>query len=92
MVRGRVQIEFLDGSYKDFPVNVKTSGEEFIKHVNGELNLLETDYFGISYRDGEDNLRWVDPMKTFKEQQIKIDSRQQLRFGVKGKVQLWNRI
>ena len=77
------KVEFLDGSYKDFPATVKTSGDEFLKNVHQELNLLETDYFGISFRDSEDNLCWIDPAKSFKEQGIKIESRQQLRFGVK---------
>ena len=77
------QVEFLDGSYKDFAATVKTSGEDFLKTVAHELNLLETDYFGISFRDGEDNLCWIDSAKSFKDQGIKIDARQQLRFGVK---------
>ena len=79
----RCVVELLDGSYKEFPASAKTSGESFLKLVTSELNLIESDYFGVSFRDSEDNVCWIDPMKTFKEQQLKLDNRQQLRFGVK---------
>ena len=83
MVKSGVQVEFLDGSYKDFPATAKTNGEDFLRIVNAELDILETDYFGISFTDSEGNLRWIDPSKNFKDQGIKLESRQQLRFGVK---------
>ena len=40
MVRGKVQVELLDGNYKEFPVTPKTSGETFFKQGTAIIIII----------------------------------------------------
>uniref|UniRef100_A0A8C7LA55 FERM domain-containing protein n=1 Tax=Oncorhynchus kisutch TaxID=8019 RepID=A0A8C7LA55_ONCKI len=43
-------------------------GQLLFAKVCDHLNLLETDYFGITYRDVENQKNWLDPNKELKKQ------------------------
>ncbi|XP_037538306.1 band 4.1-like protein 3b [Nematolebias whitei] len=62
------KVTLLDGS--DFTVNVekRAKGQVFFDKVCDHLNLLEKDYFGITYRDVENQKNWLDPTKEMKKQ------------------------
>ncbi|XP_050541075.1 protein 4.1 homolog isoform X2 [Daktulosphaira vitifoliae] len=53
-------ILLLDGSYMDIEVNRKVKGEELIEIVCDQLNLLEKDYFGLSYENRRDPHNWLE--------------------------------
>uniref|UniRef100_A0A087XC40 Erythrocyte membrane protein band 4.1 like 3 n=1 Tax=Poecilia formosa TaxID=48698 RepID=A0A087XC40_POEFO len=62
------KIALLDGS--DYSVNVekRAKGQVLFDKVCEHLNLLEKDYFGITYRDVESQKNWLDPSKELKKQ------------------------
>ncbi|KAM3605098.1 uncharacterized protein V6R79_020647 [Siganus canaliculatus] len=62
------KVTLLDGS--DYTVNVekRAKGQELFDKVCEHLNLLEKDYFGITYRDVENQKNWLDPTKELKKQ------------------------
>ncbi|XP_073346598.1 band 4.1-like protein 3b [Pagrus major] len=62
------KITLLDGS--DFSLNVekRAKGQMLFDKVCEHLNLLEKDYFGITYRDVENQKNWLDPSKELKKQ------------------------
>ncbi|XP_047224393.1 band 4.1-like protein 3b isoform X12 [Girardinichthys multiradiatus] len=62
------KIALLDGS--DYTVNVEKRGKGHVlfDKVCEHLNLLEKDYFGITYRDVENQKNWLDPSKELKKQ------------------------
>uniref|UniRef100_A0A3P9P1K0 Erythrocyte membrane protein band 4.1 like 3 n=1 Tax=Poecilia reticulata TaxID=8081 RepID=A0A3P9P1K0_POERE len=62
------KIALLDGS--DYSVNVekRAKGQVLFDKVCEHLNLLEKDYFGITYRDIESQKNWLDPSKELKKQ------------------------
>ena len=75
MKTSQIQVEYLDGKIKSFPVAQKTYGEDLLGRVFQDLELLENDYFGLKFKDPEDNLCWIDPGKTLGEQKVAIHSR-----------------
>ncbi|XP_035994371.1 band 4.1-like protein 3b isoform X4 [Fundulus heteroclitus] len=62
------KIALLDGT--DYTVNVekRAKGHVLFDKVCDHLNLLEKDYFGITYRDVENQKNWLDPTKELKKQ------------------------
>ncbi|XP_055359595.1 band 4.1-like protein 3b isoform X13 [Betta splendens] len=62
------KVTLLDGS--DYTVNVekRAKGQVLFDKVCEHLNLLEKDYFGITYRDVENQKNWLDPSKDLKKQ------------------------
>uniref|UniRef100_A0A8C7L2U2 FERM domain-containing protein n=1 Tax=Oncorhynchus kisutch TaxID=8019 RepID=A0A8C7L2U2_ONCKI len=46
----------------------RARGQLLFAKVCDHLNLLETDYFGITYRDVENQKNWLDPNKELKKQ------------------------
>lgn len=62
------KVTLLDGS--DFTLNVekRAKGQFLFDKVCDHLNLLEKDYFGITYRDVENQKNWLDPSKELKKQ------------------------
>uniref|UniRef100_A0A673ZHT3 FERM domain-containing protein n=1 Tax=Salmo trutta TaxID=8032 RepID=A0A673ZHT3_SALTR len=49
-------------------VDKRARGQLLFAKVCDHLNLLETDYFGITYRDVENQKNWLDPNKELKKQ------------------------
>ncbi|XP_071232962.1 band 4.1-like protein 3 isoform X18 [Salvelinus alpinus] len=62
------KITLLDGSDYTMTVDKRTRGQLLFAKVCDHLNLLETDYFGITYRDVENQKNWLDPNKELKKQ------------------------
>ncbi|TSP09125.1 Band 4.1-like protein 3 [Bagarius yarrelli] len=46
----------------------KSKGQVLFDKVCDHLNLMEKDYFGLTYRDAEHQKNWVDPAKELKKQ------------------------
>ncbi|XP_068693906.1 band 4.1-like protein 4 [Montipora capricornis] len=53
----------LDESEHPVEIRRTTKGDEVLEKVFKHLNLLERDYFGLRYIDGDSQSRWLDPMK-----------------------------
>jgi len=62
------KITLLDGSDYTLNVEKRARGHELFDKVCDHLNLLEKDYFGITYRDVENQKNWLDPSKELKKQ------------------------
>ncbi|KAI4872492.1 hypothetical protein NFI96_025653 [Prochilodus magdalenae] len=63
------RITLLDGS--DYTCTVeqkKAKGQVLFDKVCDHLNLLEKDYFGLTYRDAENQKNWLDSAKELKKQ------------------------
>ncbi|XP_065115023.1 band 4.1-like protein 3a isoform X3 [Paramisgurnus dabryanus] len=62
------KITLLDGSDYTCVVEKRDKGQVLFEKVCEHLNLLEKDYFGITYRDVENQKNWLDPAKDMKKQ------------------------
>ncbi|XP_042177580.1 band 4.1-like protein 2 isoform X4 [Oncorhynchus tshawytscha] len=58
----------LDGSQFPCEVEKRAKGQYLFFKVCEALNLLEKDYFGLSYKDNADQTCWLDPTKEIKRQ------------------------
>ncbi|CAH0390949.1 unnamed protein product [Bemisia tabaci] len=54
------KIVLLDGSIYETNVDRKAKGEELFEEVCDSLDLLERDYFGLSYEDRHDPHNWLE--------------------------------
>lgn len=55
-----VEVILLDGSPLQVDISSKASGSELIDAVAANINLLEKDYFGMTFYDKKDQMRvWV---------------------------------
>lgn len=62
------KVTLLDGSDYTFNVEKRAKGQVLFDKVCEHLNLLEKDYFGITYRDVDNQKNWLDPSKELKKQ------------------------
>uniref|UniRef100_A0A3B4D4J3 FERM domain-containing protein n=1 Tax=Pygocentrus nattereri TaxID=42514 RepID=A0A3B4D4J3_PYGNA len=62
------RITLLDGSDYTCTVEKKAKGQVLFDKVCDHLNLLEKDYFGLTYRDAENQKNWLDSAKELKKQ------------------------
>ncbi|XP_055084690.1 band 4.1-like protein 3b isoform X3 [Periophthalmus magnuspinnatus] len=62
------KVTLLDGSEYTVNVEKRAKGQVLFDKVCDHLNLLEKDYFGITYRDVENQKNWLDPCKELKKQ------------------------
>ncbi|XP_049603346.1 band 4.1-like protein 3b isoform X3 [Syngnathus scovelli] len=62
------KVTLLDGSDYTLTVEKRVKGQVLFDKVCDHLNLLEKDYFGITYRDVEQQKNWLDPTKDLKKQ------------------------
>ncbi|XP_039998656.1 band 4.1-like protein 3 isoform X3 [Xiphias gladius] len=62
------KVTLLDGSDYTLSVEKRSKGQVLFDKVCDHLNLLERDYFGITYRDVENQKNWLDPSKELKKQ------------------------
>ncbi|XP_077991834.1 protein 4.1-like isoform X3 [Glandiceps talaboti] len=62
------RILLLDGSEINVEVEKKGKGQSLFEEISKNLNLVEKDYFGITYRDAADQKYWLDPVKDIKKQ------------------------
>eukprot|EP00092_Neocalanus_flemingeri_P004431 GFUD01004766.1.p1 GENE.GFUD01004766.1~~GFUD01004766.1.p1 ORF type:complete len:1020 (-),score=189.29 GFUD01004766.1:493-3552(-) len=78
-----IRVLMLDDSITLFQVQAKASGKMLFDQVCKQLNLLETDYFGLEYSDNRGSTYWLDRDKAM-NQQIGLSSGEPLlRFTVK---------
>ncbi|XP_058878498.1 band 4.1-like protein 3 isoform X22 [Acipenser ruthenus] len=62
------KVTLLDGSDYSCVVEKRSKGQVLFEKVCDQLNLLEKDYFGITFRDSENQKNWLDPAKEIKKQ------------------------
>ncbi|XP_032991566.1 band 4.1-like protein 3 isoform X10 [Rhinolophus ferrumequinum] len=62
------KVILLDGSEYTCDVEKRSRGQVLFDKVCEHLNLLEKDYFGLTYRDAETQKNWLDPAKEIKKQ------------------------
>ncbi|XP_041103759.1 protein 4.1-like isoform X8 [Polyodon spathula] len=62
------KVTLLDGSDYSCVVEKRSKGQVLFDKVCDQLNLLEKDYFGITFRDSENQKNWLDPAKEIKKQ------------------------
>uniref|UniRef100_A0A3B3UY32 Protein 4.1-like n=1 Tax=Poecilia latipinna TaxID=48699 RepID=A0A3B3UY32_9TELE len=74
-------VTLLDGTDFTCEVEKRAKGQYLFFKVCEHLNLLEKDYFGLTYKDNHDEKCWLDPTKEIKRQ-IRSNN-WQFAFGVK---------
>ncbi|XP_043082963.1 band 4.1-like protein 3 [Puntigrus tetrazona] len=62
------KVTLLDGSDYTCVVEKRDKGQVLFDKVCEHLNLLERDYFGVTFRDVENQKNWLDPAKDMKKQ------------------------
>ncbi|XP_042347706.1 band 4.1-like protein 1 isoform X2 [Plectropomus leopardus] len=68
-----VKVTLLDGSDYEAGVEKFAKGQTLLDMVCGHLNLLERDYFGLTFQDTDNAKHWLDPSKEIKKQ-IRVGS------------------
>ncbi|XP_066989503.1 band 4.1-like protein 3 isoform X3 [Macrobrachium rosenbergii] len=66
MVLARVKL--LDGTESEVAVEKKAKGEDLLSGVAEQINLLEKDYFGLSFIDHNNAKTWLAPEKRISKQ------------------------
>ncbi|XP_059212002.1 band 4.1-like protein 2 isoform X6 [Centropristis striata] len=61
-------VTLLDGSDFTCEVEKRAKGQYLFFKVCEHLNLMEKDYFGLSYKDSHEQMCWLDPTKEIKRQ------------------------
>ncbi|XP_060920548.1 protein 4.1-like isoform X7 [Labrus mixtus] len=64
----QTKVTLLDGSLFTCIIEKRARGQQLIDRVCEHINLLERDYFCLSFRDADNNKNWLDPMKEMKKQ------------------------
>ncbi|XP_068437420.1 protein 4.1-like isoform X2 [Clinocottus analis] len=64
----QARVSLLDGSIFTCTVEKRARGVQLLDKVCEHVNLLERDYFSLSFRDMDDNKNWLDPGKEMKKQ------------------------
>ncbi|XP_070784371.1 band 4.1-like protein 3a [Enoplosus armatus] len=64
----QTKVTLLDGSLFTCTVEKRTRGLHLFEKVCEHVNLLERDYFALSFRDADNNKNWLDPSKEMKKQ------------------------
>ncbi|XP_076744022.1 band 4.1-like protein 3 isoform X4 [Maylandia zebra] len=64
----QARVTLLDGSMFTCTVEKRARGLQLFEKVCEHINLLERDYFALSFRDADNNKNWLDPGKEMKKQ------------------------
>nr|DBA27762.1 TPA: hypothetical protein GDO54_008223 [Pyxicephalus adspersus] len=62
------RVTLLDSSHYECEVEKHSRGQVLFDTVCGHLNLLEKDYFGLTFCDSDSQKNWLDPSKEIKKQ------------------------
>ncbi|XP_053309852.1 band 4.1-like protein 1 isoform X2 [Spea bombifrons] len=62
------KVTLLDSSFYECEVEKHARGQVLFDTVCGHLNLLEKDYFGLTFCDSDSQKNWLDPSKEIKKQ------------------------
>ncbi|XP_031700925.1 band 4.1-like protein 1 isoform X9 [Anarrhichthys ocellatus] len=63
-----VKVTLLDGTDYEAGVEKFARGQTLLDMVCGHLNLLERDYFGLTFQDTDNAKHWLDPSKEIRKQ------------------------
>ncbi|XP_061661351.1 protein 4.1-like isoform X3 [Syngnathoides biaculeatus] len=64
----QTKVTLLDGSVFSCTMEKRARGLQLLDKVCEHINLLERDYFALSFRDADNNKNWLDPGKEMKKQ------------------------
>ncbi|XP_062236015.1 band 4.1-like protein 3 isoform X6 [Platichthys flesus] len=64
----QAKVTLLDGSLFTCTVEKRSRGFHLFEKICEHVNLLERDYFCLSFRDTDNNKNWLDPAKEMKKQ------------------------
>ncbi|XP_047423794.1 protein 4.1-like isoform X3 [Mugil cephalus] len=64
----QTRVTLLDGSLFTCTIEKRARGLQLFEKVCEHMNLLERDYFALSFRDADNNKNWLDPAKEMKKQ------------------------
>uniref|UniRef100_A0A1A7YUN7 Erythrocyte membrane protein band 4.1-like 1 n=1 Tax=Iconisemion striatum TaxID=60296 RepID=A0A1A7YUN7_9TELE len=64
----QTRVTLLDGSMFTCNVEKRARGLQLLEKVYEHVNLLEKDYFALSFIDADNNKNWLDPAKEIKKQ------------------------
>ncbi|XP_061614345.1 protein 4.1-like isoform X3 [Phyllopteryx taeniolatus] len=64
----QTKVTLLDGSVFSCTMEKRARGLQLLDKVCEHVNLLERDYFALSFRDADNNKNWLDPGKEMKKQ------------------------
>ncbi|KAG1650733.1 Band 4.1-like protein 3 [Nymphon striatum] len=64
----RCRVRLLDGTELETDIDKKARGYDLLETVCSHVNLLEKDYFGITFRDSHDSKNWLDMNKRIGKQ------------------------
>ncbi|XP_069033652.1 band 4.1-like protein 3 isoform X8 [Embiotoca jacksoni] len=64
----QTRVTLLDGSLFSCTMEKRSRGLPLFDKVCEHVNLLERDYFALSFRDTDNNKNWLDPAKDMKKQ------------------------
>ncbi|XP_061522041.1 protein 4.1-like isoform X5 [Phycodurus eques] len=64
----QTKVTLLDGSVFSCTMEKRARGLQLLDKVCEHVNLLEQDYFALSFRDADNNKNWLDPGKEMKKQ------------------------
>jgi len=78
----RCKIALLDGTDLTIDVEKNALGQQLVKKVLMNLDLVEKDYFGLQFMDTKQVPHWLDPTKKVRNQ-VKIGPPYTLHFRVK---------
>ncbi|XP_048386440.1 band 4.1-like protein 2 isoform X8 [Stegostoma tigrinum] len=62
------KVLMLDGSESSYEIEKRAKGQVLFDKVCEQINLLERDYFGLTFQDAADEKNWLDPAKDIKKQ------------------------
>ncbi|KAM3860329.1 band 4.1-like protein 3a [Diretmus argenteus] len=62
------KVTLLDGSLYTCTIEKRARGLQLFENVCDHINLLERDYFALSFRDSDNQKNWLDPSKDMKKQ------------------------
>ncbi|XP_055491599.1 band 4.1-like protein 3 isoform X7 [Leucoraja erinacea] len=62
------KVFMLDGSEFTYEIEKHAKGQIMLDKVCEQINLLEKDYFGLTFRDATGEKNWLDPAKEIKKQ------------------------
>ncbi|XP_011674314.1 protein 4.1 isoform X2 [Strongylocentrotus purpuratus] len=64
----KVTIVLLDETEFYCDIEKRAKGESLVDLICDHMDIVEKDYFGLTYRDSQDCRNWVDPIKELKRQ------------------------
>ncbi|XP_037136345.1 protein 4.1-like isoform X2 [Syngnathus acus] len=64
----QTKVTLLDGSVFSCTLEKRARGLQLLDKVCEHVNLLERDYFALSFKDADNNKNWLDPGKEMKKQ------------------------